>query len=344
MLFSIRSWRQPMPPPAEPAPVLPEPPPPRVGIALGGGAARGWAHIGVLRELAAHGIVPDVLAGTSIGAVVGACLAAGKLDELEGFARGLNRRSVLSLMDLSLAGTGLIAGTRLKRRLDRELGGVAIENLGMPFAAVATEVGTGREIWLTRGDLIEAIHASYALPGIFQPVRVADRWLFDGAMSNPVPVSVARALGADFVIAVNLTSDLGGPIGTPPVDTTKDASVARLDDLADTIGLESSETPRPSRQRLAFIRRRLFTRRASGAPGIASVMVGAFSIAQERISCSRLAIDPPEVMINARLTSVGLFDFHKADQLIEYGRTAARRALPQIEAKLAALGQRRRGL
>lgn len=330
-----------MPPPAEPAPALPEPAPPRVGIALGGGAARGWAHIGVLRELAVHGIVPEIVAGTSIGAVVGACYAAGKLDALEGFARGLNRRAVLRLMDLSFAGTGLISGTRLKRRLERELSGMAIENLGMPFAAVATEVGTGREICLARGDLVEAIHASYALPGIFQPVRVAGRWLFDGAMSNPVPVSVARAIGADVVIAVNLTSDLGGPIGTPQIDTMKDPSVARLDNLTDTIVLESIETSTPSR--LAFIRRRLFQRRASGAPGIASVMVGAFSIAQERISCSRLAIDPPDVIINARLTSVGLFDFHKADQLIEHGQAVARRAIPQIEAKLAAVGQRRLG-
>ena len=335
MLFSIGRRHQ----QRQPALVAPEsePLPIRIGLALGGGAARGWAHIGVIRTLVEAGYAPEIIAGTSIGAVVGACFAAGKLDDLEGFARGLNRRRLLRLMDLSLAGSGLIAGTRLKRRLDQDLEGVTIEALCMPFAAVATELGTGREICLARGDLVEAIRASYALPGIFQPVLVGGRWLFDGAMSNPVPVSVARALGADFVIAVNLTSDLGGPVGVPEVDTTQDASVSELDELADVIAA-SEEQParRPRRRRLLALRRRLFRRRMAGAPGIAAVMVGAFSIAQERISRSRLAIDPPDMMINARLTSVGLFDFHRAAELIDYGRAATLRALPQMEAKMAA--------
>lgn len=335
MLLSLRGRRRPRPPQAETPPDPLPPPPPRIGLALGGGAARGWAHIGVLHELAAHGIVPDVVAGTSIGAVIGACLAAGKLDRLEAFARRLNRRRMLQLMDLSLGGTSLIGGARLRRRLERDLGGVTIEALKMSFAAVATELGTGREVCLARGDLVQAIRASYAIPGIFQPVKLDGRWLFDGAMSNPVPVSVARALGADIVIAVNLTSDLGGPIGTPQVDTTQDASLVELDDLADTIvGEEAEIAGAPRRRRLAYLRRRLFSRRQKGAPGIARVMVGAFWIAQERISRSRLAIDPPDITINARLTSVGIFDFHRAAELIDHGRLVTRRALPRIEAKL----------
>jgi NTE family protein len=316
---------------------------PRVGLALGGGSARGWAHVGVLRELATQGIVPDVVVGTSIGAVVGACYAAGKLDKLETFARGLNRRAMFRLMDVSLGGAGLIAGARLKRRLDRDLDGVAIEDLATTFAAIATELGTGREICLSRGDLVEAIRASYAMPGIFQPVRVAGRWLFDGAMSNPVPVSVARALGADFVIAVNLTSSLGELPDMEEDDTTKDASVSELDDLAKSIAVSGGQGPARKR-RLAFIRRRLFKRRPSGTPGIAGVMVGAFSIAQERISRSRLAMDPPDVMINARMNSVGLFDFHRAAELIDHGRLVARRAIPEIEARMASLDARRPSL
>ena len=152
----------------------------KIGLALGAGAARGWAHIGVLRELLANGLYPDVIAGTSMGAVVGGCYAAGKLDQIEVFARSLTRRRVFTLMDLSFTGGSLIAGERLKAALERELSGVLIEQLETPFAAIATEVGTGHEVWLQRGSLSLAIRASYALPGIFEPVRVADRWLFDG--------------------------------------------------------------------------------------------------------------------------------------------------------------------
>ena len=343
MFFSLGTRRHPK---RIPVPALPEPPLPRpqIGLVLGGGSARGWAHIGVVRELIERGIVPDVVAGTSIGAVVGAFYAAGKLGKLEDFARGLNRRGMLRLMDLSFGGAGLISGARLKRRLDRDLEGVAIEDLATTFAAVATELGTGREICLSRGDLVEAIRASYALPGIFQPVYRAGRWLFDGAMSNPVPVSVARALGADFVIAINLTGGLGGRAEIDGADTTKDASVAEFDDLASSIAVAGGEGPiQKKKRRLAFVRRRLFSRRARGVPGIAGVMVGAFSIAQERISRSRLAIDPPDVMINARLSTVGLFDFHRAAELIEHGRLCARQALPQIEARMAAAAKLRVG-
>ena len=315
---------------------------PRLGLALGGGSARGWAHIGVIRELAASGIAIDVVTGTSIGAVVGACYAAGKLDILESFARGLNRRRVLALMDVSLGGTGLIAGGRLSRRLGRDLGGIRIETLTKPFAAVATELGSGREVDLVEGDLIDAIRASYALPGIFEPVQIGGRWLFDGALSNPVPVSVCRALGADLVVAVNLTSDLpedGLATGLNLVQSVPEAEeLARdLPSLAqDLPDVPQDGAGRHKRRRFRFVRRRLFARRPDGAPGIASVMVGAFSIAQERISRSRLASEPPDVMIGARLASVGLFDFHRAGDLIAYGREVARRALPEIEAGLAA--------
>lgn len=341
MLLSLGSRR---PQDQAPAPVARTVSRPRIGLALGGGSARGWAHIGVIRELEARGITADVIAGTSIGAVVGACAVAGKLDALESFARGLNRRRVFGLMDLSLGGTGLIAGARLKRRLMRDLGGLTIEALPKPFAAVATELGSGREVCLARGDVVEAIRASYALPGIFEPLPVAGRWLFDGAMSNPVPVSVCRALGADFVIAVNLTADLGGRPGEPEPEATIDPSLAELDNLATSVAVERVEPRRRAKmRRLLFARRRLFAGRPNGAPGIASVMVGAFSIAQERISRFRLAIDPPDVMIGARMMSAGLFDFHRAAELIEHGHRVARQALPEIEARLALAGHRRLG-
>ena len=176
----------------------------KIGIALGGGAARGWAHIGVLRALSQAGIVPDIVAGTSIGAVVGGCYAAGRLDELEGFARDLTRRKVFGYLDFNLSGSGLITGQRLVERLDGHLRDVHIEELATRFVAVATEIGTGHEVWLSRGRVVDAMRASYALPGIFKPMSIDGRWLFDGALVNPVPVSVCRALGARYVIAVNL--------------------------------------------------------------------------------------------------------------------------------------------
>ena len=315
----------------------------RIGLALGGGSALGWAHIGVIRELTAQGLAIDVVAGTSIGAVVGACHAAGRLDALEGFARGLNRRRVFAMMDPSLGGSALIGGTRLRKRLERELGHLCIEDLALPFAAVTTELGSGREVCLGSGDVVDALRASYALPGIFEPLLIDRRWLFDGAMSNPVPVSVARALGADHVIAVNLTGSLPGSGGLH--DIMNDSSLADLDAIASGVAEEASDVQATSRvtkaRRLLFARRRLFRRRADGAPGIAGVMVSAFSIAQERISRARLAIDPPDVMLYARTPGVGLFEFHRAAELIEHGRLVVRRAMPDIEARLTASAHRR---
>ncbi|MBV9078462.1 MAG: patatin-like phospholipase family protein, partial [Methylobacteriaceae bacterium] len=161
----------------------------KIGLALGGGAARGWSHIGVLHVLLENGIRPDVIAGCSIGAVVGGCLAAGKLAELEDFARSMTKRRIMGLLDFHLGGSGLIGGDRLRKLLDRDLSDMRIEELPLRFATVATELITGHEIWLTRGSLVDALRASYALPGVFDPVRIGGRWLVDGALVNPVPVT-----------------------------------------------------------------------------------------------------------------------------------------------------------
>ncbi len=181
---------------------------PVIGLALGGGAARGFAHIGIVRTLIAHGIVPNVVVGTSIGAVVGGAYAAGHLDTLEEWARSLQPRNILGYLDIRLNGSGLIGGAKLAAQLEAAMGQTLIEDLPLKFATVATEVRTGHEIWLTHGRMVDAMRASYALPGIFSPVMVGDRWLVDGALVNPVPVSAARAFGAEIVIAANLSSDV----------------------------------------------------------------------------------------------------------------------------------------
>src|SRR5579872_3525567 len=181
---------------------------PIIGLALGGGAARGFAHIGIVRTLIAKGIVPHVVVGTSIGAVVGGAYATGHLDTLEAWARRLQPRNVLSYLDLKLNGSGLIGGDKLAAELEAAIGQTLIEDLPLKFATVATEVRTGHETWLTHGRVVDAMRASYALPGIFSPVLAGERWLVDGALVNPVPVSAARALGAEIVIAANLSSDI----------------------------------------------------------------------------------------------------------------------------------------
>lgn len=183
---------------------------PSIGLVLGSGAARGFAHIGVMRALQERGIKPDIIVGTSMGALVGGCFATDQLDTLEEWARSLTMRRIIGYLDVRIGGSGLIGGGRLANRLQDLIGEMAIEDLPVRFAAIATEIGTGHEVWLTRGSLSLAVRASYALPGIFPPVHLGGRWLVDGALVNPVPVSAARALGARVVIAVNMDADRFG--------------------------------------------------------------------------------------------------------------------------------------
>ena len=303
---------------------------PVVGLALGGGAARGFAHIGILRTLLAHGIVPDVVVGTSIGAVVGGSYASGHLDTLEEWARSLQVRNILGYLDIRLNGSGLIGGEKLAARLEASIGKTLIEELPVKFASVATEVRTGHEIWLTHGSLVDALRASYALPGIFSPVLVGDRWLVDGALVDPVPVSAARALGAEIVIAANLSSDVfthsttiyahGAPVEVP----------------------ETVIAPTPPRRRFGkfFSPERTMKREFFGSaarPGISSIMVDAFNIMQDRITRARLAGDPPDLLITPRVGQIGWFDFHRAADLIEFGSRAAERALDTIHEAIPAL-------
>jgi NTE family protein len=300
-----------------------------VGLVLGGGAARGFAHIGVLRTLMAHGIRPDVITGTSIGAVVAGLYAAGALDAFEAWCRGLTRRGVLSYLDFRLGGSGLISGMRLARKLEEVLGDIGFADLPMRVAAIATEIGTGHEIWLTRGPLREAMAASYALPGIFPPKLIGGRWLMDGAMVNPLPISAARALGARLVIAVNLNADnfgRGTIIQDHGPNAEDEARRAQLEDDRQGGGIF-----RPAR----LIHRQFFG--GTEGPGLSTVMVEAFQVMQDRITRSRLAGDPPDVMISPRLGRINLFDFHRANDAIAVGAEAAEKAIESISESIAAL-------
>ncbi|MBW7971090.1 patatin-like phospholipase family protein [Bradyrhizobium sp. BR 10289] len=304
---------------------------PVIGLALGGGAARGFAHIGILRTLAANGIVPDVVVGTSIGAVVGGLHAAGRLDTLEEWGRSLQgMRNILGYLDIRLNGSGLLGGEKLASRLEDAVGETLIEDLPIKFASVATEVRTGHEIWLTRGRLVDAMRASYALPGIFAPILIGDRWLVDGALVNPVPVSAARALGAEIVIAANLSSDI----------FTHSTTIYSHGAMPAPVTPEPEEPPAKRRFPRLFSAEKTMKREffgAAGRPGISSVMVDAFNIMQDRITRARLAGDPPDLLISPRVGQFGWFDFHRSEDLMAHGTRAAERALEQIQEAIEAL-------
>ena len=302
----------------------------KIGLALGGGVARGWAHIGVLRTLSAAGIVPEIVVGTSIGSVVGGCYVAEELDELEDFARSLTRRKVLGYLDFNFAGSGLMTGQKLNDRLDVKLRDINIETMKRKFVAVATEIGTGHEVWLARGKLVDAMRASYALPGIFRPVQINGRWLFDGALVNPIPVSVARALGARYVIAVNINADLSGRGSMAPIVSDHRDQPAEITHVpAVEADDASSLLYRNGRALKKMLQRQLFGPSANG-PGISTVMTEAFNIVQDRIARSRMAGDPPDAVIAPRVGDMSLFDFHRADEMIARGENATKRVLDEI--------------
>ncbi|MCX2697139.1 patatin-like phospholipase family protein [Ochrobactrum chromiisoli] len=276
--------------------------PRRIALALGGGAARGWAHIGVLRALDEAGIEIEMIAGTSIGALVGGCYLAGKLDQLEEFARSLTRRRMFNLLDITFRGSGLFGGMKLDNRMREHLDGLRLEELDRPFVAVCTELHTGHEIWLSNGPLVEAMRASFALPGVFEPVRWQERVLVDGALVNPVPVSVCRAYEQRLVLAVNLHYDQFGRAAV-----IKHAQSQR-ENLTEAIqgGKEN----------------RL---------GITGVMMEAFNIIQDRISRARMAGDPPDVSLMPTVAQIGLADFHRASEAIDIGYAETVKRLEDIK-------------
>jgi NTE family protein len=322
---------------------------PTIGLALGSGAARGWAHVGVIRELAEMGIRPDVIAGSSVGGVVGGAWASGHLDKFEEWVTGMGKIDIIRLLDAKMTGGGFLKGSSIMSAIEDSIGDPNIEDLEIPFACVATELGTGREVWLEDGPLLDACRASIALPGLFAPFRRKDdSLLVDGGLVNPVPVSLARALGADFVIAVNLNGDLVGHhfwhyaskadeherMGEDEPDQAedKDSAIAkwtgkmkaglgvRLD--AYISSLRKDETP---------------------DPGLFDVIVGSIDIMQDRLTRSRMAGEPPDIHIKPRLSHIGLMDFDRAGVCIEEGRKATRRQGEELDSLSRLLAARSPG-
>lgn len=293
-----------------------------LGLALGGGLARGFAHIGVLNVLQRHGIRPSIVTGTSIGSVVGACYLAGKMREFEDWACSLNRMNILSYLDFRVRSAGMIGGSRLKTLLESHFKDMQIEDLPYPFIAIAADLMTGHEVWLRKGNLAEALRASFSLPGVFPPVERNHRWLVDGALVNPLPIAPAQAMGARMTIAVDLNADIIGKAGKPGQTFQ---TVAGFDMFND-----KDVPPEEQKKISSGLTRRLFSR-AENSPSLFGTMVSALGIMQDRLTRARIAGDPPDIHIKPKIGDIGLLEFEKAEELIARGEDAAVKAIPDIK-------------
>lgn len=294
-----------------------------IGIALGGGLARGLAHIGVFKALIKHGINPEIVSGTSIGAVVGGCYLANKLDAIEEWALSLNRKRILSYLDFKVKSSGVIGGKRLHKLLKVHFKDLTIEDLNHPYVAVATNLLTGHEVWLQSGDLIEAMSASFALPGVFPPVERNDRFLIDGALVNPVPVAPCQAMGARLTIAVNLHADL---IAKAAHAGKRYQTVAGFD-LFDKQDVPEEE----QKKYKSAMTTRLFRRPDDEAPSMFGVLFSALNIMQDRLTRLRSASDPADIYINPQIGHIGVAEFERARDLIGEGESAATKVIPLIK-------------
>jgi NTE family protein len=309
---------------------------PKVALVLGSGAARGWAHIGVIHELAELGVRPDLIVGASVGAVVGGAYASGNFEAFEEWVAGLRRFEIIRLLDAKMTGGGFLQGKSLMGAISEQIGDPRIEELDIPFACVATELGSGREVWLREGSLLDACRASIALPGMFAPSRFdGDRLLVDGGLVNPVPVSLARAMGGDIVIAVNLNGDLiGRHFFVHPLEDAGEDDDDR--ELAEFEEKDSVVAKWAARMKTGFGVRldsyiSSLRKKESPDPGLFDVIAGSVDIMQDRITRSRMAGEPPDVHITPRLSHIGLMDFDMSAESISEGRAATRRELNDIE-------------
>ena len=296
---------------------------PKIGLVLGSGSARGWSHIGVINALSKYGIEPDIICGCSIGSIVGASYAAGNLAELESWVRSLSRMDVARLFDLNFSMNGFVDLERLKSFMVNYVGDetLCIEGLDKTFATVATDLETARETRITKGSFAEAVWASISLPGIFPPVRHQERWLVDGGLVNPVPVSLCRAMGAEQVIAVNLNGDIVGKHfyhaeqkHTQNIEVEGSGLAANLTKTL----MEYSSALFSSRNKIR-------------PPGVFDALASSINITQDRITRSRMAGDPPDIILTPKLSHLGLLEFYRAEEAIAEGESCVSRMLPQLQ-------------
>ncbi|MDV6315271.1 patatin-like phospholipase RssA [Idiomarina sp. HP20-50] len=297
----------------------------KVALALGSGAARGWSHIGVIKALEETGVRINMVAGTSIGSLVGAGYASGRLAEIEQWVQGMNRWEVFNLLDFGFNHGGIIGGEKVFNRAREEFGQRNIEDLPVTYGAVATDLYSGREIWLRKGDLYDASRASCAMPGVLSPKSFDGRWLIDGGLVNPVPVSLCRALGADFVIAVHLNSQLNSKAqqrqgrSIPPQTEAEQLEKEKADmEVQDNENGFFDNMWSGSKEYLDSFKER-FRNNGEKAPGMFSVMASSIDIMQERITKARMAGDPPDILVQPKLGHIGIMEFYRGQEAIDIG-------------------------
>jgi NTE family protein len=313
---------------------MPQTTKPKIGIALGSGGARGLIHIGVLLALKDEGMEPDIVAGCSMGALVGGAFAAGWLDDLEEWVVTITRLDIVRLLDVDITNGGLIDGNRIKQFLQDFKGDIGINDLEKPYMAIATDLNTGREIWLQDGSLFDAIRASVSIPGFLTPFKVNGKWLVDGGLTNPVPVSACRALGADIIIAVNPNANIlefrHQAIHKKRADkfaqnkkATEEPHTAVLDKL---LGSVSDVV----RDRITAITPS-FLMPGAQPLGYIDVISSSIDIMTDQIMRSRLAGEPPHIMLDPQLGPFGTIEFNRAAEAIAEGRRIVQDALPALK-------------
>jgi NTE family protein len=291
----------------------------KIGLALGGGSSRGWAHIGVINALAELGVEPDIVCGTSIGSLVGASYVSNNMEQLEQWVRSLSKFETAKFLEINRSFNGFVNTERLHRFFNQYVCNedALIEGLTKKYAAVATDLDSGREVWLTQGSVLAAVRASISLPGLFPAINNNNRWLVDGGLVNPVPVSTCRALGADIVIAVNLNGGLVGKSPSPQVAEVKENErvVSKFTEMITdyTASIFSSETEKDQ------------------APSLFDAIAGSVNITQDRITRSRMAGDPPDILLSPKLSHIGLLEFYRASEAIAEGKQSVQRKLSEIE-------------
>ena len=292
-----------------------------IGLALGSGSSRGWAHIGIINELAKLGIEPDIVCGTSVGAMVGAAYAMGNLEKLEAWACSVTKLDVARFLDINTSMTGFVHTERFHAYLNENIASDddIIEDLSKTYAAVSTDLESGREVWLTQGSIIQAVWSSMAMPGLFPAIRNEHRWLVDGGLVNPVPVSVCRALGADVVIAVNLNGDIVGKHLEKPIPekNSNNSITVKISELVkEYTNLSFFDEDIKNKER---------------PPSLLNAIAASVNITQDRITRSRMAGDPPDIMFSPKLSDIGLLELYRAEEAIMEGRRCVQRKIPELK-------------
>lgn len=288
-----------------------------VSLVLGSGGARGYSHIGVIEELERRGYEIVCVAGSSMGALVGGVYAAGRLQEYRQWVTGLSWVSVFKLMDLTLRGEGTIRGERLLKRLREILGNPLIEELAIPYTAVATDLTHQKEVWFQNGSLLDAIRASIAVPGFFTPVIEEERMLVDGGVLNPIPIIPTVAAHADLIIAVDLNSDVKMPQVSLP-----DTQYLNRSGFSDEWHLDGSPQVESEAEEVPALNR---------AAGRIDVLLNAVEVMQESLGKYKVAGYPPDMLVGIPKDACRFYEFHRAAEMIELGREITRKQMEKLE-------------